>query len=523
MQAPVGGWNARDKHALLLETDARELLNFWPTAEAVSVRSGYAAHIVPVPVGLQMSFDNDDIMTHDDGSIMTFDGDADDQGVIVETIAPWYGESGASHLVAIVNGSLLAVTTVPGVAIDTTPRNSSKWQWTNYKNRLFLVDGEDPPLDYDGTDLTETAWTGPADTSLLVNVWVYKARLMFAESESASFWYPALAGAVTGDLVEFDLGQFTERGGYLMAGGTYSRDAGDGLDDYLVLVMSTGEVFIYGGVDPGDDLTMVGRYQVGRPMGRRCLTKIGGDLVILTHSGIIPVSLILSGDITGVIDVHPVWGKIRPATVDAARLYGATPGWELVHNDDAGVLICSVPIVQNTVYDQHVQNTLTGAWARWDIAATTWCEFRGKLFFAGADGVVYEMGAAKDDAGTPISARARGSYSYFQDPRRKHAHMSKPVISSSGPLQYTMVLEADYADSGPLPALQALPVSVTGTLWGKGKWGTFKWGSTRQGTLEWVETPAVGRAFSPVLILAAANSDVKWYATDVLYSHGGAR
>ena len=58
------------------------------------------------------------------------------------------------------------------------------------------------PQQYDGSTVSNAAYTGIADDNKLVDVCVYKERLFFVEKDSASIWYLPV-GTVTGALTEF--------------------------------------------------------------------------------------------------------------------------------------------------------------------------------------------------------------------------------------------------------------------------------------------------------------------------------
>ena len=80
-------------------------------------------------------------------------------------------------------------------------------------------------------------------------------------------------------------------GGYLVAAGTWTIDAGYGVDDNLVFITSNGEVIVYSGTDPSDitKFALVGVWRIGKPVGKRCLMKYGGDMIILTYNGLYPL------------------------------------------------------------------------------------------------------------------------------------------------------------------------------------------------------------------------------------------
>jgi len=74
-------------------------------------------------------------------------------------------------------------------------------------------------------------------TTNIINVNVFGNRLFMVEKNTLKIWYlpiQSIAGAATA----FDLSTIFGRGGYLMAMGTWSVDAGNGMNDLAVFVSS---------------------------------------------------------------------------------------------------------------------------------------------------------------------------------------------------------------------------------------------------------------------------------------------
>ena len=71
-----------------------------------------------------------------------------------------------------------------------------------------------------------------------------------------------------------------------------SLDSGSGLDDVCIFVSDQGEIAVYQGTDPASASTwsLVGVYEIGKPLNKHASFGAGGDLAILTEDGIIPVS-----------------------------------------------------------------------------------------------------------------------------------------------------------------------------------------------------------------------------------------
>ena len=84
-------------------------------------------------------------------------------------------------------------------------------------------------------------------------------------------------------MTKFDVGEIA-RNGYLVKVETWSVDAGDGMNDFTVFIMSTGQILVYSG-DPAGSFSIVGNFEAPPPIGYRCTAHVGGELVIITSGG----------------------------------------------------------------------------------------------------------------------------------------------------------------------------------------------------------------------------------------------
>jgi hypothetical protein len=306
--APVGGWNARDSLAAMKPIDAIVLDNWFPSTSYVEIKGGYAEHATG----------------------MTGNG---------KTLAVYNAMNGTNTMWATTASGTYNVTSAGAVGASVAARTNGKHQWTMFgdgtNNWLIMCNGADKPLYYDGTSwvavdgASSPALTGVTTTNL-IQPFVSKGRLYFIENNSLSFWYLA-AGAAGGALTEFDLSGVAKKGGYLMAGATWTVDAGDGPDDRVVFITSEGEIIVYAGTNPSSATSwaLVGVYDLGNPLGRRCLTKYGGDLVVLTQNGAFPMAAALQ---SATVDYKLALSfKIENAFNNIARTNGGVFGWCSTH------------------------------------------------------------------------------------------------------------------------------------------------------------------------------------------------
>lgn len=482
MPPPVGGWNTRDSLSTMPPEDAYILENWIPDIGDIRLRSGFSSYATNVGSGN------------------------------VDTLVEYHVGS-TRKLIACANNHLYDVTAggdASGNFLDSSGNTitNNQWSTTAFNGRLFFVNGTDVALDYDGTTVNNTAWTGVTTSNLSV-VMAHKGRMYFIEENTASFWYGG-AGSVTGALTEFDLSATSLTfGGNLVAMGSWTIDGGAGPDDYAAFITSTGEVIIYQGDDPGTaaNWSLVGVYSIGIPIGDRCVEKIGGDLIITTTTDYVRMSEVLRTGQLG--QASKLSGAIREAAANASVF-----GWQTIVWRGGDLIIGNVPNASG-VHVQHVVNTKTGAACKFTgIDSRCWGEYSGELYFGSSNGTVYKYTGNNDD-GANIEAVARTAWADLGVPTRKRVTASRPIITTDGAIEYNFSAGFDFVEKSPLP----LTVSVlSGSLWDAGDWDETSWGGdvVKAG---WRVTGGWGQYTSTVLQVASQSS-VSWQRTDYRFEQG---
>lgn len=490
--APIRGWNTRDPISAMQPGEAITLDNWFPDHDACRVRDGFDGHATGVGSGL------------------------------VPFVHEWRGPAGAK-LLAGGGGEIYNASSAGTASVITSSAsyNSDEWQAVNFNGYTVACNGSDAPWHYDGSTLANSTWSGSGLTiSNLINVAVYNRRLYFVEKNSASFWYGNVENVTGGTLAEFDLSFIAQKGGYLVAQAGWAAATGSGLQDFLVSVMSTGEVIVYEGDDPGSNWNLRGRYDAGEPIGRRCLKNIGGELVIITKSGYVPVSLLLNGMLLEQVEKDRVWGKIRAAVRDAAGLHADDFGWEAFFAPTGDRVFFNIPVIANQRYEQHVLNILTGAWCRYTgIPSASWASSGGVIYFGSTGGKVMKVSGANDDGETIVST-AHQAYDYFGDrSSKKMITAVKLQIAGDGTLQATLGVNADFTEVNFPANTVTFGASGSTTPWGSA-WGS-PWGTAPSIDTTWMGVGSLGRAHSLVLQTQTTAQSVSWYATSFLGQPGG--
>ena len=231
------------------------------------------------------------------------------------------------------------------------------------------------------------------DGSALTQVWKYRRRLFFIQGGSMNAWYLDL-DAVAGELKLIPLsGAFTQ-GGSLLFGCAWSVSAGDGIDDKCVFVTTEGEVAVFTGTNPSDaaNWRQQGRYQISKPMGKNGWVRIGGDVLIITTDGIVPISQALVKDIA-TLEFSAITRPIHPMWMQEALSRNSRP-WTMCKWDEfsaQGALFVTFPGGSPGEYRCGVVNTVTGAWGRftgWDALA--FVTLSGNMFFGTQKGRIVQ-------------------------------------------------------------------------------------------------------------------------------------
>jgi hypothetical protein len=353
-------------------------------------------------------------------------------------------------------------------------------------------------------------------TTLLVNVNLFKNRVWFTEINSLRAWYLPTS-SVGGAANAIDLASIARRGGFLMGMWTWTVDAGFGVDDLAVFITSEGEVIVYRGTDPSNASTwaLVGVWQLGAPLGRRCAMKYAGDLLIATQDGVVPLSGALQSSRTN--PRVALSDKIQLAFSEAAQSLSTTFGWEMIDYPKANMLLVNVP---KSSREQYVMNTITKSWAQftgWN--ASSWETLNEELYFGGV-GVVCKAMTGFSDNGSIITGRAQQAYNYFgRRGQNKRFTMARPILQADGAPSVQVGLAIDFDDALPVSSLSA-PTLPT-VVWDTATWDGATWGGALSVYRSWQGVNGVGYAAGPYLIASTKGTDVRWQSTDVVMELGG--
>lgn len=337
------------------------------------------------------------------------------------------------------------------------------------------------------------------------------------------FWY-AQAGSYQGQITKFDMSSRLTRGGTLVQMLTWTLDSGSGIDDLAVFIFSTGEALVYQGSDPGEvnDWTLIGKFQIGEPLGPRAHAKVAGTEIILTRDGYIDLSVALKDGRYS--EKSNYSAKIIRASKDAPAQYGTFDGWEATLYPSGQMFIVNVPTSTETSI-QHVRETSTGGWCEFNgWNALTFCVFRNRLYFGDAFGNVCLADAGTSDNGARILSWAIPAFnSMGSRAMRKQLTAGTAVSNVLTPASFVYDGLADFNST--LRATLVDDPNPAGAEWDTAEWDVAYWDSGAQGDsvtqTGWKNVNAIGYSLTMSVRINQRAQRVNWYSTNLRFRKAG--
>lgn len=447
-------------------------------------------------------------------------------------------DAGGSRRLFAADGSSIFDITAPATptdipAPDVTGLTSGDFSTANMStvgaSYLIAVNGSDKLQLFDGASwqaidgVSSPGITG-VSTQDLSDVWTYRNRVFFVERQSLNAWFLPV-DSVGGAAQSLSLAGVFRRGGVLLCGDTWSLDAGDGIDDKIVLISDSGEAAVYEGSDPSDpeDWRLVGVYEVGRPLGKRAKMRAGGDLLIATAEGVVPISAAISKD-RAALSLASVSLPIAPEwTLDAAA---RVLPWDLVKWSSKKIAVVGVPASIGEDKFVRVVNLETGGWGRytnWDWRCSAL--YADRLYFGTSDGRVMLAESGGTDDGEPYECVAVGLHDHFNRVGPiKQIHMARATFRAARPFIAKVSASVNYEVN-----LPAAPPSImedqAPDLWDLGLWDAAQWdaGSNPVISSKWVSIGRVGYVAAwqvQVTCGTITTPDAELISIDVTYESG---
>lgn len=505
MPAPTGGLNDLDPLAMMGPEYCIDMMNFFPDTGLLLVRRGYKEWAA--------GLDNP-----------------------IRTIMEYNAQDGTTKRFAATDAGIFDITNQVTNPIAVAVCTNGYFESTNFATvggqYLVICNGVDAPLFFDGTvwaSFTQSPTpTAPGeidgvDPTVFVYVTLHKSRLWFLERNSMTAWFLPI-DSLGGVAEPFFLGGVFRRGGKLLMTNRWSADTGEGLDDRLIFFTTIGEIASYRGNDPSqtDDWALDSVFYVAPPLSSRSVAEYGGDLVILTRRGLIPMSTLVSGPAAEVLFSNTLTKRISRTLM---RLITSVPSPfppEVVVHSEYGWILINLFDRDSGAAVQLVMNFLTGAWGKFNYPIFT-CQSIGEEFFFGMNnGLVQAVTAngytdAADQTGLdgePINCYAFSSYTYLGEPTaNKHAKLLRPVFQTDVAPSFKFRVLPDFRldrfDGAPVPS-----VAASNAIWDEAYWDAANWAGVENVYRPWVSANVLGYAFAWQCRLSASSpigiSAVEW-------------
>ena len=482
MPAPMGGINNAAPLSQMPITDTIMTENMRATAYGLSVRKGYKQWCETIP-----------------------------EGNGVKTIIP--GNSSGrlnvgDKLFATTNDGIYDVTVFGGPPVKVVDfpdkDDDAGWcSWHNFTNigglqYILICDLINGYYFYDfqlDTFSKVEGGTGPGkingvDPDEFCYVTVWKNRVWFVQRNSTRGWYLETVGIFTGKAIAFDFGSKFRYGGFLKTLNNWTLDAGVGVDDHLVAVSSEGDVLVYTGTDPttAGSFGLKGNWFIGEtPRGRRGASDYGGDLLLASQFGVVPLSALVSGlqDEDKLYFTAKINSLYRIAYEERRDLFGL----EVKSLPAEGLMMVVWPKVESKEDVQLAYDPITQSWTIFSgIPMLTVEHYRGTTYFGSHDNDVFTLADGPDhvmlDPETDGEAREIAfslttAFTDFQMPGQfKRAQFIRPVFIADNVPLYGIEARFDYDISEVTPPPSGPPAAVS--IWDLATWDLNRWQSGYQ-------------------------------------------
>lgn len=470
---PVGGLNLRDPISAMAPTDALILNNFIARQQGVELRKGWQVHTETI-------------------------------NLTIESIFAYKSQDGVGDKVfAAANEDIYDVTSgTPTVAVNNTGSTDDEWNTTMFATTgdTFLL-AVSPGAGY-WTYSDATGWVQRAPTGLPANpktVSVWKQRVWFTCEDDTNVYYLDTVNAITGTAVAFPMGSVLRNGGSVSALINWTMDAGLGIDDYLVVVGTEGDVGVWQGTDPTSANTfgLKGVWYVGPvPRHGTYYTNFGGDVMIVSSAGLVPVSKLISGQFTDV-QTSPA-SKIQPALIKLVNELLDEPSWSVFPVPSAEILVIKLP-AKAGVYTQFAMNMVTGAWCTFTgIPMRCTTMLGGQVYFGLFDGRTGKAFISDTDetgvdgaAGNTIQGDVQTAFQAFDTPANlKKFGMARPIFIAPTAPSVKVRINTQYSFSN--VAGSPSYTSQADSSWDESVWNVARWVGEANTYQAWVGTTGLG-------------------------------
>jgi uncharacterized protein YaiE (UPF0345 family) len=403
-----------------------------------------------------------------------------------------------------------AVKPTPDVTFATQTLDvTDLWSWIPFSNLgenfVCAVSDLNGYFTYDATGgwiSRNAGMSGPVgfDPLDLDYIMSWKRRLWFVPQSGTKAYYLPV-NQVVGVVEEFDFGPYMRQGGSIKQLVSWTRDGGDGIDDFLIVLGSQGDVIVYQGTDPAnaDTFAMVGIWDLGSlPLGRRLAIKSGGDVKVLCEVGLIDLSTLFQGAIN-LASKDSLGYPIQTAISSVVNRTLNTGQWEVHYFSPEELFVVKEPItVLLTESKMWAANVHSRAWGNLnDLPQQTLGMFQDQLYGSDSVGNVYQLLTGNVDNldfegfSSEITGRIQTGFYNFGTAKLKKFHVIQPTFQSlvAPALQVQMYTEFNFDALSGSPGFGA---PTQGAQWDIDKWDIAVWAGLANTFQVWAGVQGIG-------------------------------
>lgn len=498
---PVGGVNYRDAWVNMQPQDAIVLDNMIPTQSGVEQRPGWQYFSATTNAAIR--------------SVFAYNA----------------GSSSNSKLFAGSAGKIYDVTSGTPSLVVAAGSTNDMWSTAHFSTTagIFLL-AVSPGAGYYTYDPTG-GWILRTPAGLPANptsVAVFKNRVWFTIQNSASLWYLDTVNAITGTAVEFPIGAQLKHGGAAIGLTNWTIDGGIGVDDYFVAFGAEGDVVIWQGTDPTsvNTFSVHGSWYVGPvPTSGRFFTNVGGDVIVLSVMGLVPLSKLISGSWNDPQDgpTSKIQNQIQPLVQEQRT----TVSWDVFMVPKQNLLIIRPPQASTGEYVQFALNVNTNAWCTFSNIPMTCATTLGDITYCGtSDGRVFKVFVGNLDAvesngtgGTNVEGDIQTAFAALgSSAQLKKFNLAHPIFVAPQSPSVKLQMNTQFTFQG-VPGSPSF-TSSSGSTWSSGVWNVARWVGGTNTYQAWVGVTGLGY-YGSIRMKVRGVAGTLFTGSQLMYELGG--
>ena len=397
--------------------------------------------------------------------------------------------------------------------------SSDQWRITCFHGASLFMNGCDDPHLYQDGRFEPISFQEFDNPHSLSGAMVYQSRLFYWSHQSLTFWYGDIH-TIGGKLQAFPLSLAGDYRGTIMHIDQMMLSGPKGVQTAFVIFLSSGQVVVYRGLDPGraETWALLCTVQISKPLTSDCVLSYAGDLLVIGEEGYFFLSKYLGGE-----ERLTCQGALLSELQKAIKLYAKQKGWSLTFDSIRDWIIINVPNGKNSEgkpsFIQHIFDLSRGVWMTFTgIQSNCWHMHDGALFFA-SGASVYRAFDAPDDEGRVIRAYLKMPWFDFGRPSvLKKVSMVKARFESHGFESAAVGIAVDHQDQKKR-SCQIRQNKKQVSHWGS-MWNRALWSRQVQVKDDWQTVAVAGYALSLDLSLMT-HEPATYYGSEMIFEQGG--